>query len=249
MTKPLEAKMNLGEIRRKFIDISGRYDLVVDTSAYADNGANWYIQRGNMYLQLLTNSKPQQSRVFASMAIGAWYYTMALCRAVQEVWCSTATERWELEKHTTKELRAYYTEPMSSIEKGDPLYYCPSVSRKTPEVAGTTYFDSFGGTISTLAIAEQGYNAIIVFPPTAVAVELEIIGLFFQTELTTDLQTSEWSVRHPELLVWAALRELEVDYRNTEGVKDWDNAIMGKIRMLEFDQVEEETADINQIEG
>jgi hypothetical protein len=54
---------------------------------------------------------------------------------------------------------------------------------------------------------------------------------------------------HPELLVMAAQCVLEKFQRNTEGVKDWMEAIKLELNEIDSDLVEEETAEISQMGG
>jgi hypothetical protein len=42
---------------------------------------------------------------------------------------------------------------------------------------------------------------------------------------------------------------LEKFMRNTEGVKDWLGVIKAELQGIDFDMVEEDIADVNQMEG
>jgi hypothetical protein len=58
-----------------------------------------------------------------------------------------------------------------------------------------------------------------------------------------------WSRDYPELLVRATLYQLELDYRNTEGAKDWLTSIDTDLRQIDYNIVEEQYEGINQMEG
>jgi hypothetical protein len=60
---------------------------------------------------------------------------------------------------------------------------------------------------------------------------------------------SFWSEVYPSILLKAALYELEAFYRNSEGAKDWDNALRVDISGLDMDAADQESAEINQIGG
>jgi hypothetical protein len=60
---------------------------------------------------------------------------------------------------------------------------------------------------------------------------------------------SFWSEVHPNILLKASLKQLEMFYRNTEGVKDWDNALKDDIIPMDMDAAEEEAAGISQMGG
>jgi len=86
-------------------------------------------------------------------------------------------------------------------------------------------------------------------PPTDETVVVEVQGLFYTEKLRADNDESFWSVMHEDLLIMAALRSLEVFYRNTEGRKDWEAAIKDEVSRLGMDAVEEDIAGVDQIEG
>lgn len=68
-------------------------------------------------------------------------------------------------------------------------------------------------------------------------------------ELSLDSDTSWWTLEAPETLVIASLYQLEVSYRNSEGARDWMNAIRNDLHVLEKNQVDDEVTGIDQMEG
>jgi hypothetical protein len=76
-----------------------------------------------------------------------------------------------------------------------------------------------------------------------------INGLFYSAELVNDTDENYWSVAHPMLLYMAAMRQVEVVNRNTQGVRDWENSIMADVKTLGFDLVEEHIAEASEMEG
>jgi hypothetical protein len=60
-------------------------------------------------------------------------------------------------------------------------------------------------------------------------------------ELIDNSNNNYWTNVSPEILIKAALYQLEVFNRNTEGAKDWLNAIETETLGLEFDLVMEES--------
>jgi len=45
------------DTRKKFVTDSGRYDLVVDTTTWADNGADFFLESGEKYLNHFLTAK------------------------------------------------------------------------------------------------------------------------------------------------------------------------------------------------
>jgi hypothetical protein len=146
-------------------------------------------------------------------------------------------------------MRNFYGESWDDIDQGEPIYYTPAVIPTSPETASQITIDSFNSTATTTASNEYEYDGIIFAPPADEAYEIEIDGIFEGTTLSSNTDSNWWTVRHPMLVVWAALHELEVSYRNKEGAKDWEEQITKRMMLLDFDTVEQDVADIDKIEG
>lgn len=101
-----------------------------------------------------------------------------------------------------------------------------------------------------MADPSNAYNSIIIVPPPESSdMTIQVEGLFYSDELVNDIDQNFWSTNHPLTLVHAALMLLEETYRNTEGAKDWNNAIDGVLTPMNMDIIEEEIDSINQMEG
>ena len=72
--------MTLLELRTQFRTESGRHDLVTD--AFADSGADFYINAGQRYMDRLVNTPKSIVRVFRELAVGAYYVIFPYCRAM-----------------------------------------------------------------------------------------------------------------------------------------------------------------------
>jgi len=236
-------------VRTQFAKITGRYDLVV-ASTYADNGADFYINAGQMWLDRLETFHKSFSRVFEEVTEGEWYHLFQLCRAIKEVWISDSDgDKWKLTKADFNVLRAAYAEDPANLDNGDPLYYAPIYIRNDPVAADQVTIDFFGATEYTSAVDHFEYNGLVFLPPADGTYTLEIHGLFYHPKLTVDASENYWTEVHPLVLVMAASRALEVAYRNSEGVKDWENAIKTELFGLGLDLVEEASAEVSEMEG
>lgn len=242
--------MSLVALREQFIKESGRYDLVVDTTDWADNGADFYINAGQLFLDRLETTKKSYSRVFTEVTADDWYVLFQLCRAIKEVWISNSDgEKWQLTKKDFDVIRAAYAEDPADLDSGDPLYYAPIYIRRSPETSSTVTIDFFGSTEYTESNDHYEYNGLVFMPPVDETMTLEIHGLFYHPKLESDSDTNYWTEVHPMELVMAACRALEVMNRNSEGVKDWTAAIKAELFGLGLDLVEEESADADEMEG
>jgi len=137
------------------------------------------------------------------------------------------------------------------IGVGSPIYYSPAITRAAPETFNTpaNEFEAFSGYVNVLSGDHFAYNSILIAPPTNERIHLEIKGLFYTDQLSEDTDKSYWSEVHPDVLIMAAMRHIEVINRNTQGVNDWDRAISAEVSGIGKDLVEELIAEVTQIEN
>ena len=248
--------MNLLEIRTQFAKISGRYDLV-DPSDFADNGADFYIQQGQRSLERRLNINPSVAKFYDDISIGTYKVSVANCRAIQEVWIMDSDSRTELEKIDGYKLRGIhqkfvsnmYSTPLSTMSQGRPAYYYLTNLRRTPETeAGTLDSATLSSYLDTTYPFDPTQSGIIIFPRTDLAYGIEIKGLFYSPIISTDTDSNIWSANYPTLLIWAALRELEIMFRGSKTASSWESLIEGELLGIEKDAIEQEIATINTLE-
>jgi len=235
--------MDLKEIRKKFVELSGRYDLVVDTTDYEDAGADFYIREGSKFLDRRAEITESEAIKFKNVSEGDFYVTFDLCRTIHEVWFYDAGERGQLKDATRKELLTKFPKLLSTMETGVPAMYLPINVRiadgsDTPPIGFLEYVDIEGEELTG-----------IIFPPLDRDGIMSIVGKFYSAELVSNASTNYWSSNHSMLLVWAALYHVEISYRNTEGAKDWLSAITLHLDDLFKDRVEQESGTLKQLGG
>jgi len=242
--------MTLLSTRTQFVKLSGRYDLVADTVSWANNGADFFIKAGQKWLDRRGDIYKAKGRAYQSITSGTWYAILQNCRSIEEVWISNSDrEKWQLTKYDLSDIRETYNEDPALIDNGDPLYYAPVSVRVMPEVSSQLTIDEFGATTYTSASDHYGYNGLIFMPPADGTYTLEIHGLFEQSQLSNDSDTNFWTEQHEFVLVLAALRALEISYRNTAGVNDWEEAINRELFDISLDYANELSSEITQMEG
>ena len=240
--------MTLTQIRALFESRSGRSDLV--NADGSDNGADFFIQSGQRTLERLVEVDKSWARSYKTLAAGDYYAIFKGCRAVKEVWLSTADGRVRLEKVSQREMREeYYEDAPDAVTQGDTLSYCLISLRTYPDADAVVIDYLYDDELTDDATTDYEYTGIIFQPPPDVAAQLEVFGLFYSPKLSDDADKNYWTVNHPEILLIGALYQLEVAYRNTEGANDWMRAIQLELVGLEKDWVESEIADVTQIEG
>ena len=242
--------MTLLAVREQFVKYSGRYDLVVDPDTWADNGADWYITAGQKWLDSTYMIARSQATYFQDIGVGGWYAIIPSCRVVYKVWLSNITNvRWEVDRKSLRGLRQLYPGSLADVDPGVTRFYAPLHLRDVPEVLDTITVDSLGQTAYTVAGEIYSYNGILFAPPTSEALRIEIEGEFKQPPLIDDADVNWWSEEQPAILVMAACRQLEIAYRNTAGVTDWESSIKSELFGHELDLADSESTGISQMEG
>lgn len=240
--------MNFLQMRLKFRELSGRFDLV--DSVGADLGAGFFLNEGRKFLDRLDETQKSWGTAYRFLDVGKYAVQFSYCRAIKEVWAATTTERWQLEKKNIQDLiNGYLLGNPGSRISGTPDYYSPCITRIVPENQPINSFETFLGWVDVPAGNAYEFNSILVNVPTDTKLTIMINGLFYSAELVNDTDENQWSVSHPLLLYMAAMRQVEVVNRNTQGVQDWERSIATDIKSLGSDLVEELIAETSEMEG
>ena len=241
--------MNLLEIRKKFVAFSGRYDLIVDTVTWADNGADYYINNGMQMLGKLCNGYSEKAKLYFPVSVGDYSITFQhKCRFITEVWINNNEYRGQLIKCTLNDFKTYWNELASSTINGVPKYFALAELRALE----TTDRDSLGVFLNKTWEEDDtkyDYRGILFANPADTNYIIEVSGMFKNVELVNDADENFWTIEEYDLLIRAALYKLEVVSRGTENAKNWLSALRDDIKEINFDLVEEESYGITQIEG
>ena len=242
-------------IRTEFVKQSGRYDLVVDTTNYADNGADFLIRSGQRWLDQHQFHKKAAARYKIDLAAGTNEASIKKLRAPKEVWIANSEGRAELTKVDLNWIRNEYAKPVASSDQGTPLYYALTVNRLAPEQKALEtgdYTGTFTYDAENIIFADEGdaaeFDTIIIQPPPDEVYTLEVIGFFF-SDLTDDTDTSFWTIHHPEVSVLAAMLAESYFFHNREGSSDMMQAIDSYLYGIDKDQVEYDITQMDQIGG
>jgi hypothetical protein len=238
--------MTLAAVRQTLIQRSGRYDL--ETEAGADNGANAYIQEGQNFLDRKCEFKFSRASRFARLLAGQFYIPLSRCRVIKGVWVFSSGVRKPLGKFDYDRLRGGdpndrdgFRNRLATTTQGTPSYWSPVVPRMSPNPETLTLADLevILTNADVVGSIDKTYNGVFVLPPPSSATDIEVIGKFYQDALTSDSSTSFWTENHSDLLVMAALRQIEIFNRNRGGVLDWEMSIADYLNDLDKDSVEE----------
>lgn len=223
--------MNLREIRSEFIRKSGRYDLIEENGD--DAGANFFIQAGQRLLDKRGD--------FGTGLVGEWQnmfnkgtaeFTVPNCWSITSVYSRLVTaSEWQKLSYTYS-----FDTPSCRLSNEQFYTYLPILSLPTLKEATATEIDLPASSLAVSVNAQVDDSQsmrIKLLPALSQNRIIRVVGNFFATPLTSDTASNYWSNRYPETLLKAAMYELEVFYRNTEGANDWLEAVMIDLRNLE----------------
>jgi hypothetical protein len=242
--------MNLFELRKNFVETSGRYDLIKDTTTYEDDGANYYISIAQKYLDRRSIVENNTTQIIRHIKQGDFYVLFKNNISLLDVrFFDIDNTNIELERVGLK--RYYSLFGNQENLEGDVFYYTLLNLTTSPDQKNTNFLDldGFNSLFDVTLNINYDQTGLAFLPIAAQEYTLKIAGKFLSTELINDSDVSFWSVNYPEILIRAALLQLEINNRNTEGAKDWVRAIDDNLNDIEKDIVDFETSNITQLEG
>jgi hypothetical protein len=248
------AGMDYYLLRKKFCELSGRYDLM--NTDYTDNGADFFINAGQRHLDRLQSTGKMKAKNVQPITAGTIQVKVAGLRSVLDVFIGNTTEGLiKLQKASLSYLRQYYAEQLSGLDQGTPDWYAPAIFRPYADTLSLTGLYDVDDLIPATT-GHYAYSGIIIAPPPDSTMYVIIYGTYYSPNLTATLAGSTWTQTksfwtdaHPDILLQAALYKLETFYRNTEGAKDWKNALTVDILDMDKDAAEEEAAEISEMGG
>uniref|UniRef100_A0A6M3JCV0 Uncharacterized protein n=1 Tax=viral metagenome TaxID=1070528 RepID=A0A6M3JCV0_9ZZZZ len=241
--------MDYIDIRKKFAELSGRWDLL--TTNFEDDGADFFLNAGQRYLDRLLSDGKMFATYPVIVAAGTFIVKSIGIRAIKEVWAGNVDGKYQLIPDTLNKLKTEYSEEFSDVPQGAPKYYAPALLRPYPDTLASTtgmYNVSDLLTYSATAPAQHfNYDGIVIMPPPDETYTIEIVGLFYSPTLSATLsgavwtQTkSFWTEVHPEILLEAAIYKLHGLYHNTSGAADYKALALEDAKGIDHDAVEEQ---------
>lgn len=242
----------LYDIRRRVVDTSGHFDLVVDAANgdYSDNGCNCLINAAQRWLDRRFQYHKSPVWLYKTLAAGSQIITFSNARVVQAVWASVqANYRWRVEPRSLFWIRQQF-DSATPLNSGDcvPLFYAPVPIGVAPEQL-TADADSYeaAGYLNydhvVFGTASFPMKGLWFEPAPAEDTTIEILAQWYSPELSSDTDRSYWSVNHPDLLARATRMQIEIDlHRNTAGRKDFEEPILAELKEIYKDMVAEEVA-------
>jgi len=260
--------MSLLKVRKRFLTISKRTDLV-DPATYADSGADAFLNEAQRKLDRMVSTRERLARHSKTFPANSAWMTLEGCFAIHEVWIANSSGRTKLEYNPWSTFREDHPSLMSTITEdvlpstmgvtvndstGQPSEYTITVVRRSPKMndflpdqwfKNSTEFDSF----DTIFGDPYGIRGIVWAPPMDSAYTVTVLGGFYSRVLSSDEDMSYWTMEEPETLVHMACYLLELSYRNHQGAAMWMDAIKADLGIIDLGVVDEDFAQVSEMEG
>jgi len=243
------------DLRERFIKRSGRFDLVTDFEGgtFTDNGADFFLQAGQRFLDLTQDNPYSRAEYKADLESGEYVKRIPYLRAIEgvHVFKSTLSGRTEVKPKPLGWLKNKYTDQLSTISVGTPIYYTDDVLNLAPgqndyatiaELEAAVTADTAGFSYdyqNILADNTFENRGILLFPPADGVYTLSVTGVFFSKFIDDDDYTY-WSKNFPELTIMDGQMMIEAFYRNSSGVRDWLFAMEPFLKGIDKDEVRRE---------
>ena len=257
--------MVLSELRSQLVQLSGRNDLALDstvaTSIFKKRG-DFFIQRAIRWLDENVEVHRSVARYSKDMTVGSYRLLVPEIMALKSIYMQkSSTEIIELEKKSYFWIRKQHGESLSSISNGTPSHFIRSIPDLAPQQAAlkTTdytgdYTYEFGDTLfadesTPGSIGRYKTSVLLIVPPVDQTYTATVVGKFWSKVLFEDTDDNFWSVKYDDLVIQTALKKLEGFYRNSAGFGDWDKMIQDDLIGIEKSQIDEDIANVNEMEG
>ena len=117
--------MTLLEIRTELIKQSGRYDLVSSPTTFADNGANYFIQQAQRFLDRKLDTRYNKAHYRKQLILSDTVFVLPGFRVVDRVFLYGNGSELELRKRAKEYLFKMYDDPdnIITLDRTRPIFY------------------------------------------------------------------------------------------------------------------------------
>jgi len=243
--------MNLREIRQKFVQLTGRRDLVNEATEngntyYEDNGSDFFIRAGLRYLDRITDLNGQREDIKMYLPSGEFVVPIGRVTHVKEGG-DVAGKGFRV------------VESVRVVRDNDEAQFLRRITFQDFKRKRQRSENQQGSVPSVYTLAEpiqavkdvgkKGHRELMVWPPAPSdsTVPLGIRGLLTSATLKDDDDRNWWTINMPETLIQAGWYTLERFYRNRTGMKDHRRAILDDIQNFKADEYQEEAVSSDQM--
>lgn len=249
------------DIKKRFVKLTGRFDLVVNTTDYVTapiNGVDDVIHDGQRLLDRMTQHHKEFSWHAKDIVSGDFKLEIPNLLSTKEVWRATGSaDSTLLEKKSLGEIRECFSQLASGQTKSTPTCWAMAVSGLSQNqstltaVGGASPFTAeFTHDFDDLTFGDHfNTRTVLFYPVSNASMTMKVLGRFFEKKLTADTDINFWSEIEPDMLMKAGQLIIERNLRNREGVADHLSDLRLSSDLLTFDIYEEEVSGVDQMAG
>ena len=150
MAKFVSNTSTLLDVRKNFINASGRVDLVSDLTNYTDNGADYLIQRASDYLDFKYLNHKSVQRYQYDILSGEYFHQIPNLIGIKDmgndheggVWLSNGDGRSRLTQASIGWMRSEIGSPVADLDTDAPKYYALVHSHLAESQLGLRKYES-----------------------------------------------------------------------------------------------------------
>ena len=240
----------LADVRKAFIEVSRRYDLIVDgdLDANVDNGANAWIKRGQKFLDLRVQHPKQVKRQMEVITNGDFSVTITQLISIDRLWvvgASIDNGRKELTSNfkPPDDFRADHPDLISQWDVGTPndwtlmpVGLAPDQNDQTSGTFTSAGVEDFDDIIFPSATEPDEWK-LVFFPKNDVSQTMDIWGRFGEPFLTSDSDTNYWSTQYDDLLALSAAFMLERRLGDVSRLRFYREAMADELEVIDNFQI------------
>lgn len=222
--------MTLLEVRKMFVKLTGRYDLVKDAESYEDDGADFMLNAGIRMLDSMFTHSKSYGTIRLSVKSGKDIYRTDNVLSIEGIQVSSDEGRVTLTHVSEQDITE--RDPDGDFSSGAPKYYAIHTGMRNPALGNLK--DEFKG------------ESFRIFPAPD-----ENLTAYVYGRLTIPLEEDDdinfWSSNYPETLITAGQYFIERFHRNSQGMADHMRAIRQDLRELDNNAIESQMGSITQM--
>lgn len=222
--------MNLVQVRKMFVKLTGRYDLVKDTESYEDDGADFMLNAGIRMLDSMFTHSKSYGTIRLSMKPNKAVYRTDNVLSIEGVQVSSDEGKVTLTHVSEQDIEE--RDPDGEFSSGAPKYYAIHTGMRNPALGNLK--DEFKG------------ESFRIFPIP----DSSLVG-YVKGRITIPLKEDDdinfWTTSYPETLITAGQYFIERFHRNSQGMADHMRAIRRDLHELDANAIESQQGSITQM--
>lgn len=237
--------MNLQQMRKLLVEISGAANLVLDLDSYADNGANHVLNTAQNLLDSWIPHSKSSRRHIIPIASGDFSFELRELRSIESIFVVDSVDGRSNITPGGLSLREFLVDNpklISNWESGVPNQWAINNIGLSPDLSTRTLAnfvsDSVDGAEGIQFGSDFDLYGIIFAPKANEAYTIDILGEFGSKVLITDNHTSFWTDQEPELLAKTGAYVIDGRMRNRSAQADWLASIDIDLERLSTNKIE-----------